>query len=134
MIFLRLACLLAGLLVLVAPPAMLFPSGAMPPFLLIALLLASASFFFIGVSGHRIRRSAKLGRLCAASLLVTLLASAATLWISADPALLWMSGMLLSFTLIVALVLAYPLLQGPSPRRLRAREGRQNRALVLRNS
>ncbi|SFC64354.1 hypothetical protein [Massilia yuzhufengensis] len=134
MIFLRLLCLLAGVLVLVAPPAMLFPNGAMPATVLVAMLLASASFFYVGVAGQRVRRSPRLGRLCTLLLLLPFLASAVTLWRSDDPAVLWMSGMLLGFTLIIGLVLAYPLLQGPSARRLRAREGRHARMLVLRNS
>lgn len=127
MIFLRLACLLAGILVLVAPPAMLFPAGAAPDLgrsivLPAALLLAASSFFFIGMTGHRIGRSPQLGRLCALLLLAPLLAGMATLWRGADPATLWMSGALLGFTLIVFVVLAAMLLQGPSASRLRARE------------
>jgi hypothetical protein len=139
MIFLRLACLMAGILVLVAPPTMLFPNGAAFPdlsrsaALLAAMLLASASFFFIGMTGHRIKHSPKLARLCLLVLLVPLLAGAAMLWGSAEPAVLWMSGVLLGFTLIVALALALPLLSEPSARRLRAREGRQSQLPALRH-
>ena len=62
MIFLRLACLMAGILVLVAPPVMLFPNGASAPevsssaALLAAMLLAASGFFFIGMAGNRIKR------------------------------------------------------------------------------
>ena len=38
------------------------------------------------------------------------------------PRTLWMSSMLLGFTMFIGLILAYPLLQEPSARRLRARE------------
>ena len=137
MIFLRLACMVAGILVLVAPPAVLFPNGyAFPDLprtvaLLAALLLAASSFFFIGMTGHRIKRSPALGRLCALLLLGPLVAGVGTLWGSAEPMALWMSGALLGFTLIVALILALLVLQGPSPERLRAREGRPNRLTVL---
>lgn len=133
MLYLRLACLLAGFLVLLAPPAMLYPTGASSNELvpaagmLIALLLAAASFFHIALTGHRIRHSPALRRLCALLLCAPFLAGAAALWRSATPPALWLSGLLLGFTLIVAAILAYPLLCGPSPRRIRAREVRLHR-------
>ncbi len=137
MIFLRLACLIAGILVLVAPPAMLFPSGAalsdLPrsAALLAALLLAAASFFVIGMAGDQIKRSPTLGRMCALLLLVPFLAGAATLWRSAEPLAIWMSGALLLFTMLMSLVLAWMLLRAPSAGRLRAREKRQFRPAVV---
>ncbi|QOY95269.1 hypothetical protein IM543_05215 [Massilia sp. UMI-21] len=133
MIFLRLACLLAGVLVLVAPPAVLFPNGSAFPdlphaaFLLVALLAAASSFFFIAMAGHRIKRSPALGRLCTMLLVAPLLAGVALLWGSAEPLAMWMSGALLCFTLLLALLLAFMQLKQPSPGRLRAREGRQRR-------
>ena len=125
MIFLRLACLLAGILVLLAP-AVLFPNGAAnmaksAPMLL-GLLLAAGSFFFIGMTGHRIKRSPLLGRLCACLLLAPLLFAAVNLWLSAEPPALWVSGALLSFTLIVSLALLGLVLQEPSARHMRARD------------
>ena len=137
MIFLRLACLLAGLLVLVAPPALLFPNGAALPEmsrsggLVVALLLSASSFFFICMVGHRIKRSPGLARTCALLLAVPCLAGLAMLWRSAEPMAIWMSGALLCFTLVIALVLAFQLLQEPSPSRVRAREKRQHRPSVL---
>jgi hypothetical protein len=133
MLYLRLACLVAGFLVLLAPPVLMYPTGALPneqvaaAGMLLALVLASASFFFIALNGHRIRYSPPLQRLCVPLLGLSFLAGGAALWRSANPAALWMSGMLLGFTLIVTAVLAYPLLQGPSPRRVRAREVRLRR-------
>jgi len=138
MIFLRLACLAAGILVLVVPPAMLFPNGVALPelsrsaLLLVALLLAASSFFIIGMTGHRIKRSPGLGRLCALLLLAPFLAGAATLWRSADPLALWLSGALLCFTLLVSLVLAWLLLKAPSPSRMRAREKHQAHMVAVR--
>lgn len=137
MIFLRLACLLAGILVLVTPPVVLFPKGAGASdllgstTLLAALLLAASSFFFIGMTGHRIKRSPPLRRACAIVLLVPFLACAASLWGSAEPTALWLSGALLSFTLIVSLALVLFMLQEPSAGRVRAREGRRARMPVL---
>lgn len=137
MIFLRLACLMAGILVLVAPPVVLFPNGASAPelsrsaALLAAMLLAASGFFFIGIAGHRIKRSPALGRTSALMLLVTFVAGAATLWGSAEPTALWLSGALLGFTLIVSLALTLQMLQEPSASRMRAREGRQSRLPVV---
>ena len=133
MIFLRLACLVAGILVLVAPPVVLFPNGADLPrsaTLLAALLLAASSFFFIGMAGHRIKRSPSLRRLCVMLLVLPFVAGSATLWRSAEPLALWMSGALLCFTLIVSLVFALMMLQEPSAGRVRARERRQLRVPV----
>ncbi|UVW29432.1 hypothetical protein [Massilia sp. H6] len=133
MIFLRLACLLIGVMVLVAPPVVLFPAGALSPNLALTaaivmlLLLASAGFFFIAITGHRIRREPALRRLGAMLLGAPLLLGVVTLWLGTDPTTLWMSAMLLGLTLIVLLVLVYPLLTGPSAARLRARDGRRGR-------
>lgn len=129
MIFLRLACLLAGLLVLVAPPAVLDVPRS--PALLAALLLAATSFFIIGMAGHQIKRSPALGRLCAVLLLAPFLAGTAALWRSAEPLAIWMSGALLCFSMLVSLVMAWMLLRAPSARRVRAREKRQHRPPVL---
>lgn len=137
MIFLRLACLLAGVLVLVAPPVVLFPNGASAPELsrsaavLAAMLLAASSFFFIGMAGHRIKRSPALGRVSAFAMLVPFVAGAAALWGSAEPTTLWLSGALVGFTLIVSLALVLLMLQEPSAGRVRAREGRQTRLPVV---
>ncbi|KFC71954.1 MULTISPECIES: hypothetical protein [unclassified Massilia] len=137
MIFLRLACLMAGILVLVAPPVVLFPNGASAPevsrsaALLAAMLLAASGFFFIGMTGHRIKRSPALGRMSAAALLLTFVAGSAILWDSAEPTAMWLSGALLGFTLIVSLALTLLMLQGPSAGRVRAREGRQSRLSVV---
>ncbi len=131
MIFLRLACLLAGVAVLVAPPVVLFPNGALASDLpgalavLLVLLLAASGFFFVAISGHQFKRSPSLRRLCVMLLGAPFLVGVATLWLRTDPQALMMSGALVSFTLVIGLVLVYPMLQGPSARRLRA--GRRSR-------
>lgn len=133
MIFLRLACLMAGVAVLVVPPAMLFPNGAVASSLLgalamgLMLMLAASAFFFITFSAHRIKRSHALRRLCLMLLAAPLLAGLATLWFGTDPNVLWMGGLLLSFTLVTGLALVYPILQGPSASRQRARDARPTR-------
>lgn len=127
MILLRLLCIMAGIMVLIAPST-LFPTGAiaagLPQALAIyvVLLLASSSFFFIGVAGHLLKKSPKLHRLCLMLLGTPLLAGAVALSLATAPKTLWMSSLLLGFTMFVGLILAYPLLQEPSARRLRARE------------
>ena len=137
MIFLRLACLLAGVMVLVAPAVVLFPTGALSSNLastgaiLLLLLLASSGFFFIAISGHQIKRKPSLRSLGAMLLGAPLLAGVVTLWLGTEPTSLWMSGMLLGFTLVVLLALVYPLLKGPSAARRRARDGRGRREPVL---
>ena len=86
MLFLRLACLVAGILVLIAPPALLFPSGPVNPSGLLiasqlaAVLLPAAALLFVGMNLHRIRRSPALARMCAIALSIPLLASVITLW------------------------------------------------------
>ena len=63
MIFVRLLCMLAGIMILVAPPVVLYPNGGATPDavkaagILAGLVLASSGFFLIGMAGHRIRRS-----------------------------------------------------------------------------
>jgi hypothetical protein len=131
--YLRFACLIAGFLVLLAPPAMLYPTGASSSELvpaagtLIALMLAAASFFLVALAGHRIRTARAPLRLCALLMCAPFLAAIVALWNATTPPALWLSGLLLGFTLIVATVLASPLLRGPSPRRLRARESHLRR-------
>jgi hypothetical protein len=127
MLFLRLACLAAGILVLIAPPAMLLPGGPVNPSpawtagVVAAVLLPAAAFLFIGMNVHRVRRSPALGRLCALALLAPLLAGLLTMWRSANPTTLWMSGLMLCFTLMLCALLAKKLLRTPSPNRIRYR-------------
>ena len=119
--YLRFACLLAGLMVLLAPPAMLYPTGvssnelAPAAGMLTLLLLAAASFFFIALAGHRIYRSPRLRRLSVPLLSAPFLAGIVGLWGSSTPTALWLSGLLLGFTLSVAALLASPSSKAPAP-------------------
>ncbi|MCA1246803.1 hypothetical protein [Massilia sp. MS-15] len=127
MILLRLACLSAGMAVLVVPPALLFPKGvgfhsmdsaaALPA----PLLLAALSFFFIALKVHHGRLSPALTQQCVQLLLAPLLAGVLALWISTQPLAMWMSAGLIGFTMVVLVALIAPLLQEPSAGRLRAR-------------
>jgi len=127
MLFLRLACLAAGILVLIAPPAMLLTGGPVNPSpawtvgVVAAVLLPAAAFLFVGMNVHRIRRSPVLGRLCALALLAPLLAGLLTMWRSVNPTTLWMSGLMLCFTLMLCALLAQKLVRTPSPNRIRHR-------------
>lgn len=110
MMFLRMLCLVAGVLVLVAP-AILFPSGAMAPdsgkaaTALLCVVLAATGFFFIGMAGQRLRRSPRL-RTVAALLLAVPVASSIALFASGgSPALLLTAG-----AMLVLAVVLYPTL------------------------
>lgn len=128
--FLRLLCLLAGVLILVAPPAMLFPAGATGldalrvAVLLIGLVLASSGFFLVGMAGHRMRRSWQLRALAALLLAPPVGASVLVMWRGGSPTMLWMCSLMLSFTLVLYLTVVCPVVSTDGPRRLRKREPR----------
>jgi len=100
MMFLRLLCLVAGALVLVAPAA-LFPTGAMAPdagkamIALLCVVLAAAGFFMVGMAGQRLRRSPPLRLFAALLLAVPVVSSVALLSNGGSPALLVMAGAVL---------------------------------------
>lgn len=106
MMFLRLMCLIAGALVLVAP-AMLFPSGAMAPdagkagLALACVVLAATGFFIIGMAGRRLRRSPPLRTLAALLLAVPLVASLFLLANGGSPLLLAMAGATLGLSMVL---------------------------------
>lgn len=133
MIFLRLTCLLAGILVLIAPPLVLFPTGGEPlgglkaAGILLVLLLGSSGFFFIGMTGHRMRRSPPLRLVAGLLLAVPCLASLGMLWRGGSPATLWMCGLMLCLTAVLYMTQVVPLLRAPGNRPLRAREGEARR-------
>ena len=117
MMILRLLCLAAGVLVLVAPAVML-PIGAVTPHagkaaaILVCLVLNACAFLFIGMGGHLLRRSPSLRSLAALLLTVPLTASAALLWRGAEPSILWVAGAVLGFTVMLYLTVVYPVLRG----------------------
>lgn len=131
MMFLRLLCLLSGVLVLVVPPAMLYPTGAVTPdtakaaLILAGLVLASSGFFFIGMAGHRMRRSVPLRSLAALLLAVPFAASLAVMWRGGSPAELWACSLMLSFVLVLYVTIVWPVVRAQGHRPLRAREARE---------
>jgi len=131
MMFLRLLCLVAGVLVLVVPPAILYPAGGVAPnagtaaAALIVLVLASSGFFFIGMAGHRLRRSAPLRTLAALLLSVPVLASLMALWREDAPAMLWMASVVLGLSLVLYVTLVYRVVRTPGRRPLRRRARRE---------
>ncbi len=130
MTILRLLCLAAGMLVLVAP-AIVLPSGAMTPdagkaaAILACLVLGACAFFVVGMAGHLLRRSALLRAVAALLLAVPLSFCAALLWRGAAPALMWIAGALLGLTLTLYLTLVFPVLRTQTQALLRWRAARQ---------
>ena len=114
MILLRLASLIAGVLVLIAP-AVLIRVGGMPPdtaragAALACVVLASSGFILVGMAGQRLRRSAWLRTLAAVLLGVPVLASAALLWRGSSPAVLWLAGAVIGLSALLYLTLVYRL-------------------------
>lgn len=137
MMFLRLLCLAAGVLVLVAPPMVLFPIGAAAPdgrfalMFLACMALASTGFLLIGMAGHRMRRSSLLRSLAALLLAPPCLASLAVLWRGGAPALLWMCSLMLVVTLVLYLTLVYPVVRSQGHRPLRRPEPREPQLTAL---
>lgn len=116
MMILRLLCLAAGAMVLVAP-AVVLPAGAMVPDVgkaaatLVCLVLCACAFLFTGMAGPLLRRSPSLRSLAALLLAVPLTVSAALLWRGAAPSMLWVAGSVLGFTVTLYLTLVYPVLR-----------------------
>ena len=112
MIFLRLASLVAGVLVLIAP-AILIRVGGMPPDVgragaaLTCVVLASSGYMIVGMAGQRLRRSAKLRALAAILLGVPVVASAALLWRGSSPPVLWLAGAVIGLSVLLCLTLVY---------------------------
>ena len=120
MMILRLLCLAAGVLVLVAP-AVVLPAGAMLPdagkaaITLACLVLTACAFLFTGMAGHLLRRSHALRSLTALLLAVPFVASIALLWRGAAPSMVWVAGAVLGFTVTLYLTVVYPVLRGRVP-------------------
>ena len=112
MMLLRLASLIAGVLVLITP-AVLIRVGGMPPdtgragAALACVVLASSGFILVGMAGQRLRRSALLRTLAAVLLGVPVLASAALLWRGSSPAVLWLAGAVIGLSTLLYLTLVY---------------------------
>lgn len=133
MILLRFLSLLAGALLLVLPPLLIFGSAAKPEFydartvagMLAALALLATSFFFIGLAGDRMRKSSALRTIGALLLALPFLAGLALL-VRADGVALMVGGALL-VTLATTLFAGFVFPAGGSGkhRPMRRREARE---------
>jgi MFS family permease len=128
MITLRLFSLFVGGLVLVVPPMVLFDAGAggMPAWIvaggLLGVVLMACSFFYVGVAGNKMRRPGRARMLGGALLLLPVGASMLMLATYDDETVLWSSGLLLVFTIILILSCVFPRMLDPRQRPMRRRE------------
>jgi hypothetical protein len=134
MIALRLLALLAGGLVLILPPLVLAPSEqtGMPGWVavgsLAGLALAALSFLYIAALGDRMRRAGQLRTLGGLLLTIPAAAGATMLATRNDAPLLWGSGALLAFTVMMFVSFVYP---GTPERRQRPMRRRERSEPVL---
>jgi hypothetical protein len=131
----RLLSLLVGSLVLVLPP-MLMPMGSeMPLGTVIAgmlgIVMVASTFFYIGAAGRKMRRGGHPRTLGAALLLLPALVALATLATRRDEALLWGSGVLLVFTIVLLLHFVIMPTLDPYQRPMRERERQEPTAILL---
>lgn len=128
MIFVRLLCMIAGVLILIAPPAMLYPTGSITldvykaGAMLAGLVLASSGFFLIGMTGHRMLRSPPLRSLAGLLLAAPLVGSLVMMWRGGPELMLWMCSLMLMLTVVLYMSFVVPLVSAQGHRRLRARE------------
>jgi peptidoglycan/LPS O-acetylase OafA/YrhL len=128
MIVLRLLALLAGGLVLIMPPLVLGQSSqaGMPGWIavggLAGLALVALSFFYIAALGDRMRRSRQLRTLGGLLLMIPAAAGITMLATRNDAPLLWGSGALLSFTVMMFVSFVYPATPERRQRPMRRRE------------
>jgi hypothetical protein len=136
MIFLRLLALLAGGLVLILPPVVLAEHShtGMPGWIavggLAGLALVALSYLYIAALGDRMRRSGHTRVLGGLLLMIPAAGGVTTLATRTDPVLLWGSGLLVSFTMLLFISFVYPASPDRRQRPMRRRE-RAEPALVL---
>jgi hypothetical protein len=128
MIALRMLSLLAGAAVLVVPPMLLGApyEGELPPWVavmgLVGLTVMAGSFFYVGVLGDRMRRPGHIRTLGGLLLMIPAVAAVTMLGTRNDPALLWCSGALLAFTVLLFISFVYPAAMDRRQRPMRLRE------------
>jgi hypothetical protein len=121
MIVLRLIALLAAGMVLILPPLVAADAShaAMPGWIavggLAGLALVALSFFYIAALGDRMRRSGHARALGGLLLLIPAAAGIVVLATRTDIPLLWGSGLLLSFTVMLFVSFRLPGDPGPPP-------------------
>jgi hypothetical protein len=128
MIALRLLSVLAGFLVLIVPAALLADtgmsgmSGTAAAAALLGMALASGIFIYIGMTGDRMRRNARARMLGAALLTVPVAGSLGLMATRHDDAVIWASGILLAFSLVLFMSFVFPVAERRQ-RPMRRREG-----------
>jgi hypothetical protein len=136
MIFLRLIALFAAALVLIVPPiaASATLRGGMPGSMAAAgmagMALVASSFLYLALMGDRMRRPGPARTIGALLLLLPAAAGAAMLATRTDIALLWGSGVLLSFTVMLFVSFVFPATSDHRHRPMRQHERREP-ALML---
>jgi putative effector of murein hydrolase LrgA (UPF0299 family) len=138
MIVLRLIALLAAGMVLILPPLVAADAShaAMPGWIavggLAGLALVALSFLYIAVLGDRMRRSGHVRTLGGLLLLIPAAVGITTLATRTEAPLLWASGILLSFTVMLFVSFVYPAIPDRRQRPMRRREReRVEPALIL---
>ena len=125
----RLLSLLAGGLVLVVPP-MLMPMASDVPLGtvmtgILGIVMVASTFFYVGAAGRKMRRGGKARIVGAALLMVPAIAALATIATRHDEPLLWGSGALLVFTIV--LLLHFVIMPTLDPRQRPMREHERER-------
>jgi hypothetical protein len=136
MIVLRLIALLAAGMVLILPPLVAADAShaAMPGWIavggLAGVALIALSFFYIAALGDHMRRSAHARAFGGLLLMIPAAAGIVVLATRTDIPLLWGSGLLLSFTVMLFVTFVYPAIPERRKRRPRQRE-RSEPTLIL---
>jgi hypothetical protein len=139
MILLRFLAILAGALVMMAPPMFMFAGATGPHFFdgrtvltaMAGLALVAASFLFIGAAGDRMRKSARLRSIGGLLLAMPLAASCALLWRGNDELELWLGALAFCFAAVLFVAFVFPAVNTRNYRPLRAREAREPRLTSL---
>jgi hypothetical protein len=129
-ILLRVLSVLAGCLVMLAPPMLLAEGSTGPKFfdgrtvmeLMAILALMSASFFFFGFTARKMRKSPRLRAIGGLMLTVPFAGSVAMLWRADESAELWAAGLLFFFTTLLFVAFVFPAGRAGKHRPMRRRE------------
>ena len=133
----RLLALLAGSLVLIVPPIVMADHSRhdMPGWMATGgpaiLALAALSFLYIAAFGSRMRRSPDARMLGGLLLAIPAMTGIAALASCTDPALLWCSGVLVSFAVLLFLSFVFPAAADRRQRPLRERERTEPVLLIV---
>lgn len=137
MIVLRLLALIGGCLVLIVPPMVAAGTQRpdMPGWLavggMVGMALMAFSFLYVAAFGNRIRRSSQTRTRGGLLLMIPAVASLTMLATRNDMAVIWASGILLSFTVLLFLSFVYPAAPDRRQRPMRRRERMEPKLVVV---